>query len=1548
MAQIVKLRRSSVSGQKPTNSNLQLGELALNTTDGKVFMAVSGSGGPSVQELVATNTVNTGSIHITDNITASYFTGSFIGDGSQLTNIPYSGVTGLELNKIVSGSVSASISPNRGLEINTDTTITGSLTITGSTTQIGNNTLLGTTLLSGSITISGSLDPSTPSVRIYGDTQTDGVIRFDPVSKNIDNSISASYLFVSSSTNDLYFTQNGNGYGNTTRLRWIEGNLYSGLLNGGKITAITGSTTFNIDAGSGIIVNLNASLTDNPYPTIKYVNWNAFTGQTLTYRTTHVQTYLAIDENGQIVQSNSPFIATQYNTLITLGTVIHQNQSTVNASITYPNVAYGYKQRTYDFVRAFGPLKLSGLNIVTTGSLGLNVGSGTAFADGRNYQNDPNNPSYITDSGTAVSKIFRYYQVSGNTFVQDTNGGLGYTGIDPTKYVNNGVLTTVVGDYTIQRVFWYPNSATKGIAVYYGNAVYSTIREAIDNLSIEPFIETENTKQNAVYLGSIIIAGNGDFTQPNKYTIIPGGLFRSVGGSGGGGTVPTQRLFDLSDVDVTTQQDNDLLVYNSNTLKWESGKSLNGSYEITGSLNVIGGLTGSIDYSNLTNVPTLVSSSEQVIADFSFTTDTITNTDITLEATSGDIILNADGGVYIGSNGAGNGVVTDGLLNLIIGDGNVINTGTGYSITDNLGYITSSFNSFTSSYTTGSFTGSFKGDGSQLYNIPASGVTGLNLSQIADGSATASISNTDGFKVNTDSEITGSLYVSGPLNIGETPVYGDINNPEVVHIYNSGSYNGIVALGDSDTFYQTYIANTNSGNTASTDLIIGADNVTDNTHYVDLGINSSTYNAGYVGFENDSYLYAASDDLYIGTIGLSNGHSDVHIFTSNSWQNPQITISGSKQIGFNTQTIDPGRTYQFSGSAKFNNGARFEESIDVQYNVTAGNYVDTPMVYHGGDFELRTNGVINLNSIYGQAVNVTGSLNVAGTITAQEFHTTFVTSSVMYTSGSTKFGDTNDDTHQFTGSVKILGNETVKGNVILENNGQIQVHSATTNTLFGHFDGSTIYGPYYQMFGNNYSNVSQRGSSEFVFDTRNGGESGFNVASFDGSTWIRKFRVDNEGAKITGSLTVTNNVTASFFTGSFIGDANGLTNVPFYISGSNISGTTVGKTFTKLQFDDSTGLNVDETEPGTAFISIGSHFKDIFVSGSPILSATGSDAFEIIGLGGIHISSSTVDTNGNGYVKELTFDLTEISSSLDSRITALTGSTGGGGISDGGYATLNQTTMAATWSFNHNLGQRYPIIQVFDSFGKVIIPSEIIMVDTSTTTITFPSAQSGKAVASLGTGPGGMTQFFTSAATWSLQHDLGADYPIVTIYDVNKNIIMPDRVTSIDSNNIEVGFTTPVAGHLNVAKGGHIISGSINFSNISTAGSGIVSSSIQVYNYGYATTGSNAFNGSQLIKNAKIDATCLTVSSGTSTIFTVSGYDGATFDYVVKNGVNRRAGTIVAIWDGSNSRFTETTTPDLGDTSNVSFTVSSAGALNAVVSSGTWTVEAMYRALNCS
>ena len=50
-----------------------------------------------------------------------------------------------------------------------------------------------------------------------------------------------------------------------------------------------------------------------------------------------------------------------------------------------------------------------------------------------------------------------------------------------------------------------------------------------------------------------------------------------------------------------------------------------------------------------------------------------------------------------------------------------------------------------------------------------------------------------------------------------------------------------------------------------------------------------------------------------------------------------------------------------------------------------------------------------------------GDLVVDGKITAKVFESQLISSSVIYESGSTKFGDTIDDTHQFTGSVLISG-----------------------------------------------------------------------------------------------------------------------------------------------------------------------------------------------------------------------------------------------------------------------------------------------------------------------------------------------------------------------------------------------------------------------------------------------------------------------------------------------------------------------------------------------
>jgi hypothetical protein len=55
------------------------------------------------------------------------------------------------------------------------------------------------------------------------------------------------------------------------------------------------------------------------------------------------------------------------------------------------------------------------------------------------------------------------------------------------------------------------------------------------------------------------------------------------------------------------------------------------------------------------------------------------------------------------------------------------------------------------------------------------------------------------------------------------------------------------------------------------------------------------------------------------------------------------------------------------------------------------------------------------------SVNVSGSLNTVGTITAQTLVVQTVTSSVSFITGSTRFGTTTSNTHQFTGSLFVTG-----------------------------------------------------------------------------------------------------------------------------------------------------------------------------------------------------------------------------------------------------------------------------------------------------------------------------------------------------------------------------------------------------------------------------------------------------------------------------------------------------------------------------------------------
>ena len=111
--------------------------------------------------------------------------------------------------------------------------------------------------------------------------------------------------------------------------------------------------------------------------------------------------------------------------------------------------------------------------------------------------------------------------------------------------------------------------------------------------------------------------------------------------------------------------------------------------------------------------------------------------------------------------------------------------------------------------------------------------------------------------------------------------------------------------------------------------------------------------------------------------------------------------------------------------------------------------------------------------------------------------------------------------------------------------------------------------------------------------------------------------------------------------------------------------------------------------------------------------------------------------------------------------------------------------------------------------------------------------------------------------------------------------------------------------------------------------------------------------------NIKIDSALLSnqentdIDTGAEVVAQVAHatYTAAFFDFVVKKGTNVRSGTVYACHDGDTAplvEFTETSTNDLGDTSDVVLSVDISGTnmrLLATVASDDWSVKSLIRAI---
>ena len=150
-----------------------------------------------------------------------------------------------------------------------------------------------------------------------------------------------------------------------------------------------------------------------------------------------------------------------------------------------------------------------------------------------------------------------------------------------------------------------------------------------------------------------------------------------------------------------------------------------------------------------------------------------------------------------------------------------------------------------------------------------------------------------------------------------------------------------------------------------------------------------------------------------------------------------LGITLTNPIVFNAGT---GVTLSADG-AEFDGGSRISQTISIGQDVSSTSNVvfnsvsASSLILGSTTFnDSQITGSITFSDSLTLTNNLTidGNATVDGTLTVRELHTEFVSASIIYESGSTQFGDTADDTHQFSGSVLISGSFSINNQSVTE------------------------------------------------------------------------------------------------------------------------------------------------------------------------------------------------------------------------------------------------------------------------------------------------------------------------------------------------------------------------------------------------------------------------------------------------------------------------------------------------------------------------------------
>ena len=217
MASTVQLKRSALSGKVPDTGSLALGEIAINTYDGKIYFKKSGSV-ESIEGIVTTNAVTTGSITLLGTGSFGKVIGSIeatngvVSGSSQVISILSSlNQTTQSLNSFTQSYFVDSASFDARIIAATNE---GQFATTGSNTFSGNQIISGSVGITSNLTVLGAVNASQFNINVISSSiiYQSGSTKFGDTADDI-MSVTGS-IEVSGSVTATSFVGNGSGLTN--------------------------------------------------------------------------------------------------------------------------------------------------------------------------------------------------------------------------------------------------------------------------------------------------------------------------------------------------------------------------------------------------------------------------------------------------------------------------------------------------------------------------------------------------------------------------------------------------------------------------------------------------------------------------------------------------------------------------------------------------------------------------------------------------------------------------------------------------------------------------------------------------------------------------------------------------------------------------------------------------------------------------------------------------------------------------------------------------------------------------------------------------------------------------------------------------------------------------------------------------------------------------------------------------------------------------------------------------------------------------------------